>query len=267
MLAIFRRNFLVWVAMALIPTAVAVFIFLWFFGLPIEARYWGRKMPILRETPVPLRVIAVTDSPGKKMAFCGTEFEIPWSDLNGSKTKSGSNSTVLFFDSGLAVVMKCEPPREFVDGVLDSIHVNREIFRRVFGNPAVESDYALTQLILGTTPDSVSVFRAHRYQGPMMSLLLLKAMGTPAADTGIFSIHTSEFDGFQYQDPAATPGMIVMNLFSVDRGLEFQFHRKYEGALVHASQADINRIVQTLHKVGPYSPLEQASIAGPRAQK
>lgn len=267
MLAFSRRRFFTRAAIALIAIAATAFIFLWFLGLPIEARYWGRKMPVLRETPVPLRITAVADSPGRKMAFCGTEFEIPWSDLNDSKTKSGVNSIVLFFDSGLAVVMKCEPPREFVDGVLDATGMNREMFRRVFGNPAVESDYALTQLMLGTTPDSVGVFRAHRYQGPMMSLLVLKAMGTPAAHTGIFSIHTSEFGGFQYQDPAATPGMIVMNLFSEDRGLEFQFHLKYKGASVHVSQADINRIVQTLHKVARYAPLEQISIAGTRAQK
>ena len=241
---------------------IAVGAFAWFFAVPIEARYWGREMPFLRETPVPLRVTAVTDSPGRRIDFCGTGFEIPWNDSNDRETKSGPNSKVLFFNSGLAFVMKCEPPREFVDGVLDSIHVNREIFRRVFGNRAVESDYALTRLMLETTPDSVSFFRAHRYQTPVMSLLVLKAMGTPAADTGIFSIHTPEFDGFQYQDPAAGARMIVLNLFSEDRGLELQFHPKYKGALAHVSQPDINRIVQTLHKVGPYSPLKQASLDG-----
>lgn len=260
-------RFLGRVAMAVIAVAVAAFIFLWFFGLPIEARYWGRKIPLLKETPVPLRVTAVTDSLGKKMDFCGTGFEIPWNDLNDSKTKSGPNSIVLFFDSGLTVVMKCEPPREFVDGVLDTIRVNREAFRRAFGDSAVESDYGLTRLMLETTPDSVSFFRAHRYQGPMMSLLVLKAMGTPKADTGIFSIHTSEFDGFQYEDPNAASGLIVMNLFSGDRGLEFQFAPKYNGASAHVSQPDINRIVQTIHKVGPYPPLKQTNPASPRAQK
>jgi len=255
------RVFLV-VTASLVALVLTVGVFAWFLALPIEARYWGRKMPVLGETPVPLRVTAVTDSPGRKMDFCGTEFEIPWNDQNDSKTKSGPNSTVLFLDSGLAVEVKCEPPREFVDGVLDAIHVNREMFRRAYGDRAVESDYALIRLMLETTPDSVSVFGDHRYQGPMMSLLVLKAMGTPAADTGIFSIHTPEFDGFQYEDPAAGPRVIVMNLFAEDRGLWFQFFLKYNGASAHVSQADINRIVQTLHKVGPYTPLKQTSLDG-----
>lgn len=232
----------------------------WFFALPIEARYLGRKMPVLSETPAPLRVTAVTDSPGRSIDFCGTRFEIPWNDVNGSETKSGPNSTTLFFDSGLGVVMKCEPPREFVDGVLDATHMNRDVFRLIFGDRAVGSDYALTRLMLETTPKSVSAFRAHRYQGPTMSLLVLKAIGTPAADSGIFSVHAPEFDGFQYQDPEAGSRMIVMNLFSEDRSLEFQFHPKYQGASVHLSQADINRIIQTLHKIGPYSALKQASL-------
>lgn len=248
-----------WVA----SLALAVGLFAWFFALPIEARYWGRKMPVLSKTPVPLRVTMVAESPGRRINFCGTGFEIPWNDVDEGKTKSGPNSQVLIFDSGLAVVMKCEPPHEFVDGVLDAMQVNRDIFRLLFGNRAVESDYALTRLMLETTPESVSVFQSHRYQGPMMSLLVLKAWATPAADTGIFSIHASEFDGFQYEDPTAGSRMIVMYLFSEDRGLEFQFHPKYKGASAHLSQSDINRIVQTLHKVGPYSPLKRASVDGP----
>ena len=256
------RVFLV-VTAWLVALAVVLGIFAWFFALPIEARYWGRKVPVLRETPVPLRVTAVTDSPGRKMDFCGTEFEIPWNDQNDSKTTSGVNSIILHFDSGLVVVVKCQPPREYVDGVLDSMHVNREFLRRAYGDRAAESDYALTRLILETTPDSVSVFDgAHRHQGPMMSLLVLKAIGTPVADTGIFSVHAPEFDGFQDQDPAAGSGMIVMDLFSEDRGLEFLFAPKYNGASAHLSQADINRIVQTLHKVGHYIPLKQTSLDG-----
>jgi hypothetical protein len=260
--AFFQRKFLVRLAAILITLAVALFAFFRFFALPLEARYFGRKMPVLKETPLPLRITAVTGSPGTKMVFCGTEFEMPWADQNDGKTKSGVNSTTLFFDSGLAVIVKCLPPREFVNGVLESIHVDRDQFRRAYGDRAAESDYALTRLMLETTPDSVSI-HAQRWQGPMMSLLVLKAMGTPRAETGIFSIHTPEFDGFQYQDPARGSDLVVINLFSEDRGLEFQFLLKYKGASAQISQGDINRIVQTLHKVGPYVPLKQATLTDP----
>ncbi len=87
-----------------------------------------------------------------------------------------------------------------------------------------------------------------------MVMLVLKAMSTPPADSGIFVIHTDEFDGFQYEDPRARPYRILMTLFAADRGLEFQFFLKYQGASVNVSQADINRIVRTVHKVAPYTP-------------
>jgi hypothetical protein len=259
MKALFQRRVLLRIAAALVAILLAAVAFLWFFALPLEARYWGRQMPILHETPVPLKNTAVADSPGRKMAFCGAEFEIPWSDVNDGKTKSGVNSTILFFESGLVATMKCLPPREFVDGVIESIHVNREKFRRAYGDRPAESDYALTRLMLETTPGSVRAFSSHRAQGPMMSLLVLKAMGTPRADTGIFSIHSAEFDGFQYEDPAAGSSPVVMNLFADDRGLEFGFFLKVNGASAHLSQPEINRIVQTLHKVGPYPQPKQAS--------
>ncbi len=93
-----------------------------------------------------------------------------------------------------------------------------------------------------------------------MAMLVLKAMATPPADSGIFAIHNDEFAGFQYQDPHANPKSVLLDLFAEDRGLEFQFFLNYHGASPHVSQADINRIVRTVHKVVPYGALKQASL-------
>lgn len=256
---IFRRRFLMRLAVFLLGMVFVVGVLAWFFALPMEARYLAHRVPALRQTPTSVRDSSFTESTGRKIAFCGSTFEIPWGDLNDAKTKTGGNSTTLFFDSGLVALFKCEPPREFVEGVLSSTKVRSDNFRRAFGERALESDYALTRLMLGTTPDSMS-FRTPHQQGPIMALLVLKAMATPAADSGMFAIHTEEFDGFQYQDPQASPQWVLMDLFAADRGLEFQFFLHYHGASAHVSQADINRIVRTVHTVAPYSPLKQASL-------
>ena len=58
---------------------------------------------------------------GPTITFCGSAFDVPWSDLDNAKTKTGASSTNLYFDSGLVVVLKCLPPREFVEGVLSSL--------------------------------------------------------------------------------------------------------------------------------------------------
>jgi hypothetical protein len=256
----FRPRLLVRIAASLLAAVFAVGALAWFFALPLEAHYWGRKVPVLRQTPAPFRDSAFTESTGRKIAFCGSAFDVPWSDLDEAKTKMGANSTILYFDSGLVVVLKCLPAREFVEGALSSINVSSTNFRRAFGESAVQSDYGLWRLILETTPDAMTLGTPHRRQGAIMAMLVLKATATPPADSGIFAIHTDEFEGFQYQDPHARPKSVLMDLFAQDRGLEFIFLSSYKDASPHLSQADINRIVRTIHKVGPYPPIKQASL-------
>lgn len=258
----FRPRLLVRIAAFLLATILVVGVVAWFFALPLEAYYWARRVPVLRQTPVPVRDLSLTESAGRKIVFCGCAFDVPWSDLDEARTKTGGNSTILYFDSGLVTLLKCEPPREFVEGVLSSIKVSPEQFRRAFGEGALASDYTLTRLMLETTP--MSFHTPPRQQGPLMSLLVLKAMATPPADSGMFAIHTEGFDGFQYQDPRARPDSVLMNLFAEDRGLEFQLFLNYHGASPDVSQADINRIVRTIHKVGPYPSVKQASLTQPR---
>lgn len=163
-------------------------VFVWFLGMPLEARYLARRLPVLGETPVAVRDSAVTVSPGRKIAFCGCEFDIPWVDLDDSKTKSGPNSTIFYFDSGLVALLKCEPPREFVDGVLSSTKMSAENIRRAYGDSASKSDYALTRVMLGTTPDAITVRNSHRNGPLIMAMLVVKAIATPRADSGMFSM-------------------------------------------------------------------------------
>jgi hypothetical protein len=257
---IFRRRFLVRLAASLLGIVFVGGTLSWFFALPLEARYWSRRVPVLRQTPASVRDSSFTESTGRKITFCGSTFDIPWSDLDDSKTKVGGIATNLFFDSGLVALLKCEPPREFVEGVLSSTKMSSDDFRRAFGDSAMESDYALTRLMLETTPDTIGIRTPHRQQGPLMAMLILKGIATPPADSGMFAIHTPEFNGFQYQDPQANPKWVLMDLFAADRGLEFQFFLHYRGASPHVSQADINRIVRTVHTVAPSSPLKQASL-------
>ena len=247
-----RRRFLVRIALFLLVAVFAVGALAWFFALPLEARYYARRLPLLLQTPVPVRDSSFTKSVGREIGFCGCGFEVPWRDLEDAKTKTGGNSATLYFDSGLVTLLKCEPPREFVEGVLSSTKMSPETFRRAFGEDALDSDYALTNLMLETRP--MSFHTPPDQQGPLMAMLVLKAIATPTADSGIFAIHTQEFKGFQYQDPQASPKWVLVDLFAADRGLEFQFFLHDHGASPHVSQADINRIVRTVHKTSPFPP-------------
>lgn len=259
-----QRRFVVRIAAAMLTIAVTVAALAWYFGLALEARYWGWRVPELRLTPISVQDSAFTESPGRQVTFCGSAFDLPWSDLDEARTRTGANTTILYFDSGLKVVLKCLPPREFVEAVLSSIKVSPTSFRQAFGESAVRSDYAMWRLILETTPDAMTLRTPRRRQGAIMAMLVLKAMAKPPADSGIFAIHSDEFDGFQYQDPRARPKSVLMDLFAQDRGLEFVLLSSEKDASPHLSQADINRIVRTVHKVGPYPAIEQVSVTQPR---
>ena len=79
-------------------------------------------------------------------------------------------------------------------------------------------------------------------------MLVVKSIATPQADSGIFFVHTDGFDGFQYENPALHPKRVLVDLFSPDQSLEFTFLLNYQGASPKISQADINRIIQTVRK-------------------
>ena len=252
------RRFLLRIALFLLVAVFAVGALAWFFALPLEGRYYARRFPLLLQTPVPVRDSSFTKSAGREIGFCDCGFEVPWSDLDDAKMITKENSATLYFDSGLVALLKCEPPREFVEGVLSSTKMSPETFRRAFGDDALESDYALTSLMLETRP--MSFHTPHDQQGPLMARLLLKAIATPAADSGMFAIRTQEFKGFQYQDPEASPKWVLLDLFAADRGLEFQFFLHDHGAPPRVSQADINRVVRTVHKTGPFSAAKQITL-------
>jgi hypothetical protein len=77
------------------------------------------------------------------------------------------------------------------------------------------------ELMLGTTPRSVSIFSAkNRAIGAAMMLTMKAIAEPPAAESGLFAIHSPRFQGFQYGDPAASKRTTV-SLFDQEGELEF----------------------------------------------
>jgi hypothetical protein len=79
-------------------------------------------------------------------------------------------------------------------------------------------------------------------------LLLIKAIAPPNDDSGVFDIQTSGFRGFQFNDPQSRPKMVVDDLYSTDGGVELIFFLKNDASEPSISQAEINRVVQSVHK-------------------
>jgi hypothetical protein len=87
----------------------------WFFGfqtaMVLEARVIARRAPVVRETPHILSDLSLSKTPGRRLSYFGYDFEVPWDDLDESKTKLYPTRVVLVFRSGKAMIFSTAPPR------------------------------------------------------------------------------------------------------------------------------------------------------------
>ncbi len=229
-------------------------VYLWFFGFAtmfaVEARYVGWKMPVVRRTPVELFDLSISQAPGKKLSYLGYEFEVPW-DVNEEKTKQrGKTSVVIALRSGNAIWFSRVPPKEFVNNLLTSSKVDAENLRKLYGEDALHSDYSLTQLVLEVTPQKVGPFSARRDAVGTLMLVVIKGIMMPrGGESGIFRIRTGNFQGFQYGDPRSRPKSLDVEIFAADGGLAFLFAQRDNGPTPAITQAEINRVIQTVRRV------------------
>src|SRR5579863_9494279 len=241
----------------LVSAGVAVVVcgtYLWFFGvqtfIALEARNIARKMPVVKKLPVELPDSSISHAPGRKLSYFGYEFEVPWDDIDETKTRIiGGNKAIVAFRSGNVLSVWSGSPHEFVDTVLSSGKIDREAFRKIYGEEALQSDYEFHRVLLEATPDTITPFIPKRQAISLSMLLIMKAISAPRdADSGIFAVRAGVFKGFQYGLPQSSPSGIDVELFGDAGSLDFIFSQKKNGSTI-ILQPDINRILQTLHTV------------------
>ncbi len=240
----------------LIPLGILVVVclaYLWLFGIQtfffLEAHNIARKLPFVELKPVELRDLSISQAPGMKLAYFGYEFEVPWNDLDNDKSKIfGGNKAMLVFRSGLVLSVWNGAPHEFMNGLLEQGKIDRDTFRKLYGDESLQSDYNFKRLILESTPDKISPLSSEKTAVSQGVLIMVKAICIPGdPNSGIFAVQGGEFKGFQYGSPHNPLKQLSVELFPEDGHLDLLFGQKTKG-LVVISQADINRIIQTIHK-------------------
>lgn len=233
--------------------AIAGGLYLWFFGVQtlfaLETRNIARKTPVVRNVPIELSDLSISQAPGMKLSYFGYEFEVPWNDVDQTKSRFiGENRVLIAFRSGNALSVWKGSPRELVNTVLESGKIDPETFRQSYGDAALQSDYIFHRMILEATPDRVTPFVSRKQAVSQAMLILMKAISAPrGADSGIFAVSAGDFKGFQYGQPLSAPHGFSVELYSDGCSLDFIFGQKVNGPTV-ISQSDINRILQSLHK-------------------
>jgi hypothetical protein len=233
---------------------VACVTYLWLFGTQtffvLEAHNAARKLPFVNRTPVELTDLSISQAAGMKLSYFGYEFEVPWTDIDKEKTKIvGGNKAIIAFRSGNVLSVWSGPPHEFMNHLLEQGKIDRDTFRKVYGDEALQSDYNFQRLILQATPEKVSLLSSRKTATSQGVLLLVKAICVPGdPNSGIFAVQGKKFRGFQYGRPQSPPKHLIVELFPDDGHLELFFGQNENGRTL-ISQADINRVVQTIHKV------------------
>src|SRR5215470_5632989 len=242
------------ILIGLFVIVLACVAYLWFFGFQtlvlLEARYLTRKTPAVSTAPAQLTELSISRSPGRKLSYFGYEFEVPWNDVDEAKTGviPDKNKAMIVFQSGNTLSVWQGSPRAFLNQVLSNDKIDQNTLRRIVGDEALQSDYALYRTILQMTPDKMTPFESQSDAANHALLLLVKGICMPpGSESGVFAVSAGEFSGFQFGRPANPSGELSVRLFSDSSSLNFIFVQKAGGSAV-ISQPDVNRVLHTLHK-------------------
>lgn len=210
-------------------------------------RYKFRKLPEAWETPVPLTDLSIASRPHRESSFCGYQFELPWDDVDERKSKTVGSIQLTAFRSMNGLWFSCFPRKSFVNEVIKNMKLDPVAFGRTYG-AASESDYNFYRMMLAVTPGSFTLFTPRQQFGRESSLLVLKAIAMPPTDSGIFLVQTGRFRGFQFGAPQRRPSKITDELYTDDGGIELIFFQDQHSSAPAISQAEINRVVQSVRK-------------------
>lgn len=246
-----RKRTLVWISSIL----TLAFVYIWLFGVQtgfaLQAWNIGRKLPEVKNSPRDLTDLSVNSSSGTHLSYFGYTFEIPWNDVDDAKSKKVGSMQVLAFHSGMAMIVSSIPPRDFVKTVAGYTG-GGETLRRTYGNEVISSDYSFNQAMLSATPAAVKILGSREDATRGFMLLVLKTMAMPLpASSGIYSIRTPHFRGFQFGDPRHGAGKVIVDLWDEKGGIELHLLCFGKCSAPAITQADVNRISQSMVRNAP----------------
>jgi hypothetical protein len=245
------------ILITIVVTLAVIFVGVYWVAPVALSFYAARKaLPVAKVVPADLKDKSVSEAPGTKLSYFSYEFEVPWTDLDESKTalypkdKPEKTRAVLTFHSGLRLMVSFAPPREFANQFATDFKMPPESFEAVFGRGTAKSDYDFVKNVYEFTPSKMHYWSLSSgvHVREMIVLLIKSIMPSKPAETGIFNIQNGSYRGFQQGNSQIRQDKLLVDLFSDDGGVEFIFFQKDYHCSTGVTQPEINRIIQTLHK-------------------
>ena len=181
--------------------------YIWFFGLQTfyvwEIRKLARTNPLMWTTPVALTDQSISQAPDQKFSYFGYDFEVPWDDVDPVKTRVvADDKAIVVFRSGNAVSFWTADAYGLLSMVALQGKMDQNDLQQMFGKEAARSNLDFARAVLDMTPGRFSPFIPKMQAIQQGSLFMMKvAIMRSSASSGIFSVATKEFNGFQYGRP------------------------------------------------------------------
>lgn len=255
------------VLITVVVTLTILFIGIYWIAPVALSLYSSRRaLPITRVVPTDLKDRSVSQAAGAKLSYLGYEFEVPWSDLDESKTelypkdKLDKSMARLHFRSGLQLIVITGRPHSMADQMTKTdFKMSPQAFAAVFGQLASDSDYAFMKRVLEFSPEKMHPWALSTAVASREQVLLVIKSIVPSkpAETGIFNVGNAIYKGFQQGNPEIRQDMLLIDLYSASGTFEIIFMQKNFANSHGVIQPEINRIVQTLHRNATNSPIAQ----------
>ena len=217
--------------------------------------YAARKAPaVARVVPTELKDQSVSQAPGARLTYVGYDFEVPWNDLDETKTKlypkDKPNRVVLVFRSGLTLKITALPARGWIDSLQGVLKLSPQEMETISGHEAVRTDYNFAKTLYEFSPDTMHHWDvSSRSFSRETSLLVIKSLAPlKCAETGIFKVQNKSFKGFQQGNAETRENGVAVYLYSDEGSVELIFGERNYTSSTGVTQAEINRIIQSWHK-------------------
>lgn len=241
----------------IVVTLAVIFVCIYWVA-PIALSFYAARtaLPVAKIVPTELKDHSVSQSPGTKLSYLGYEFEVPWNDLDGTKTelypkdKPEKTRVVLVFRSGLRLMLTAVRPREFAQLWATDFKIQPRGVDILFGPGSSTSDYVFVRNVYEYTPDKMHYWSLSpgQHAREQMVLLIKSIMPAKAAETGIFYVQNLDYKGFQQGNPEIRQDRLVLDLYSDESHFELMFLQKDYHNATGVTQAEINRVIQSVRK-------------------
>lgn len=233
--------------------------YLWLFGVQtyfaLYSRKIGREIPIVNSVPVKLQDISVSKEQGERLSFNGITFEVPWNDVDETKSRVVGTWALIFFRSGNSILLCVTKPKDFMNDMFRDNIAKPELFTALYGPEVLDSDYALKKAIFETTPSKITLLMSAHNAAGFGSILLMKAIMPPTTDWAIYNINADVLKGFQLGDPERRPKKMSLELYANEAEFEVNINQVQSESVPAITQADINRIIQSSHTIPNAQPV------------